>query len=102
MFELALVLVLVLAVFFLSAAIRILMEYERGVVFRLGRVLEGAKGPGLIIRIPIVDRLVKVDLNKSVPGWESMSEERLAEKVRAVAMQSSDAAQDSQQQSGDM
>ena len=44
----------VLVIFFLSAALRILNEYERGVIFRLGRVIQ-AKGPGLIILIPIVD-----------------------------------------------
>ncbi|MDH3827058.1 MAG: slipin family protein, partial [Desulfobacterales bacterium] len=53
--------ILVLVIFFLSAAIRILNEYERGVIFRLGRVI-AAKGPGLIILIPIVDKMVKVSL----------------------------------------
>ncbi len=52
---------LVLLLFFLASAIRILKEYERGVIFRLGRVI-GAKGPGLIILIPIVDKMVKVSL----------------------------------------
>ena len=52
---------LVLLVFFLASAIRILKEYERGVIFRLGRVI-GAKGPGLIILIPIIDKMVKVSL----------------------------------------
>ena len=53
--------ILVLVIFFLSAAIRILNEYERGVIFRLGRVIK-AKGPGLIILIPIIDKIVKVSL----------------------------------------
>jgi regulator of protease activity HflC (stomatin/prohibitin superfamily) len=52
---------LVLLLFFLASAIRILKEYERGVIFRLGRVI-GAKGPGLIILIPIIDKMVKVSL----------------------------------------
>jgi regulator of protease activity HflC (stomatin/prohibitin superfamily) len=52
---------LILLLFFLASAIRILKEYERGVIFRLGRVI-GAKGPGLIILIPIVDKMVKVSL----------------------------------------
>ena len=51
--------IVVLGIFFLSSAIRILNEYERGVIFRLGRVL-GAKGPGLIILIPIIDKMIKV------------------------------------------
>jgi regulator of protease activity HflC (stomatin/prohibitin superfamily) len=55
------ILALVLIVFFLAAAIRILKEYERGVIFRLGRVIK-AKGPGLIILIPVIDRMVKVSL----------------------------------------
>lgn len=55
------ILALVLIVFFLATAIRILKEYERGVIFRLGRVIK-AKGPGLIILIPIIDKMVKVSL----------------------------------------
>jgi regulator of protease activity HflC (stomatin/prohibitin superfamily) len=53
---------IVLAVLFLASAIRILNEYERGVIFRLGRVMDRAKGPGLIILIPVVDRMVKISL----------------------------------------
>ena len=53
--------ILVLVIFFLSAALRILKEYERGVIFRLGRIIN-AKGPGLIIRIPIIDKMLKVSL----------------------------------------
>src|SRR5260221_8461132 len=56
-----LVVIFVLASIILPQAIRILREYERGVIFRLGKLL-GAKGPGLIILIPIVDRMVKMDL----------------------------------------
>jgi regulator of protease activity HflC (stomatin/prohibitin superfamily) len=51
--------VLLLALIFLPQAIRILREYERGVIFRLGKLL-GAKGPGMIFLIPIVDRMVKM------------------------------------------
>src|SRR5271156_4072761 len=53
--------VVLLAVIILPQSIRILREYERGVIFRLGKLL-GAKGPGLIMLIPIVDRMVKMDL----------------------------------------
>src|SRR6266404_4654016 len=53
--------IIILAVIFLPQAIRILREYERGVIFRLGKLL-GAKGPGLILLIPIVDRMVRMDL----------------------------------------
>ncbi len=52
---------IILLLFFLASAIRVLKEYERGVIFRLGRVI-GVKGPGLIILIPVVDKMVKVSL----------------------------------------
>jgi regulator of protease activity HflC (stomatin/prohibitin superfamily) len=52
---------IILAVIILPQAIRILREYERGVIFRLGKLL-GSKGPGLIFLIPIVDRMVRMDL----------------------------------------
>ena len=53
--------IVLLVVLFLASAIRILNEYERGVIFRLGRVIH-PKGPGLIILIPVVDKMVKVSL----------------------------------------
>jgi regulator of protease activity HflC (stomatin/prohibitin superfamily) len=53
--------IVVLVVMFLAAALRILNEYERGVIFRLGRVIQ-AKGPGLIILIPVVDKMIKVSM----------------------------------------
>ena len=53
--------IVILAIIILPQAIRILREYERGVIFRLGKLL-GAKGPGLIFLIPIVDRMVRMDL----------------------------------------
>ncbi|MCK4729407.1 MAG: slipin family protein, partial [Desulfobacterales bacterium] len=52
---------IILLLLFLASAIRVLKEYERGVIFRLGRVI-GVKGPGLIILIPVVDKMVKVSL----------------------------------------
>ena len=74
----ALVVVGVLAVFvliLLASAIRILREYERGVIFRLGRLI-AQKGPGLILLIPIIDRMVRVDLRTvtlTVPPQEVIS-----------------------------
>jgi len=53
---------LFLVVLFLFAAIKVAREYERGIIFRLGRLLAEPKGPGLFLLIPIVDRMVKVDL----------------------------------------
>jgi len=59
--------VFLFAIFILANAIRVLREYERGVIFRLGRLIAGGeKGPGLIFLIPIVDRMVKVSLRTVV------------------------------------
>jgi regulator of protease activity HflC (stomatin/prohibitin superfamily) len=78
--------ILVLVIFFLSAAIRILNEYERGVIFRLGRVI-AAKGPGLIILIPIVDKMVKVSLRlvaMDVDPQDVITRDNVSVKVNAV------------------
>ncbi|MEW6720681.1 MAG: slipin family protein [Thermodesulfobacteriota bacterium] len=77
---------LVLAIFFLYSAIKILNEYERGVIFRLGRVI-GAKGPGLIILIPVIDRMVRVDLRvvaMDVPAQDVITMDNVTIKVSAV------------------
>jgi regulator of protease activity HflC (stomatin/prohibitin superfamily) len=59
------VIIIFIFVFILSQAIKVLREYERGVIFRLGRLI-GAKGPGLILLIPMIDKMVKVSL-RTVP-----------------------------------
>jgi regulator of protease activity HflC (stomatin/prohibitin superfamily) len=77
---------LVLVLLFLSSAIKILNEYERGVVFRLGRVI-GAKGPGLILLIPVVDKMVRVDLRvvaMDVPAQDVITMDNVTIKVSAV------------------
>ena len=58
----AFVVVVVVAVYILISAIKVVKEYERGVIFRLGRVQGGPKGPGLFLLFPLVDRMVKIDL----------------------------------------
>jgi regulator of protease activity HflC (stomatin/prohibitin superfamily) len=71
----------------LAAAIRVLREYERGVVFRLGRLL-GAKGPGLILLIPVIDRMVRVDLRTvtlNIPPQEIITHDNVPARVNAVA-----------------
>ena len=76
----------VLVVIFLSAAIRILNEYERGVIFRLGRVIR-AKGPGLIILIPVVDKMVKVSMRlvaMDVDPQDVITRDNVSVKVNAV------------------
>lgn len=78
---------IILAVLFLATAIKILNEYERGVVFRLGRVMSRAKGPGLIIIIPVVDRLVKISLRlvaMDVPPQDVITRDNVSVKVNAV------------------
>jgi regulator of protease activity HflC (stomatin/prohibitin superfamily) len=75
-----------LIVFFLSAALKVLNEYERGVIFRLGRIIT-AKGPGLIILIPIIDRIVKVSLRLvalDVDPQDVITRDNVSVKVNAV------------------
>jgi regulator of protease activity HflC (stomatin/prohibitin superfamily) len=77
----------VLVLVLLAAAIRVLREYERGVVFRLGRLL-GAKGPGLILLIPVIDRMVRVDLRTvtlNIPPQEIITHDNVPARVNAVA-----------------
>ncbi|MCX8111440.1 MAG: slipin family protein [Syntrophorhabdaceae bacterium] len=79
--------VIIIIIFFLASAIKILNEYERGVVFRLGRVLGSPKGPGLIILIPIIDRMVKVSLRTvvlDVPPQDVITKDNVSIKVNAV------------------
>jgi regulator of protease activity HflC (stomatin/prohibitin superfamily) len=81
------IVVAVLVLFFLMSAIKVLNEYERGVVFRLGRALHRAKGPGLIILIPMVDQLVKVNLQLvtfDVPSQDVITRDNVSVKVDAV------------------
>jgi regulator of protease activity HflC (stomatin/prohibitin superfamily) len=78
--------ILVLVIFLLSAALRILKEYERGVIFRLGRIIN-AKGPGLIILIPIVDKMLKVSLRlvaMDVDPQDVITRDNVSVKVNAV------------------
>lgn len=80
------ILAIVLAIYFLSSAIKILKEYERGVVFRLGRLIP-VKGPGLVIIWPIIDKLVKVSLRTvafDVPPQDVITRDNISVKVNAV------------------
>jgi regulator of protease activity HflC (stomatin/prohibitin superfamily) len=78
--------IVILAIIILPQAIRVLREYERGVIFRLGKLL-GAKGPGLIFLIPIVDRMVRMDLRVvtiDIPRQEVMTRDNVPVSVDAV------------------
>jgi len=80
------VLVIIVVIFILPQAVRILREYERGVVFRLGK-LQGAKGPGMNFLIPMVDKLVKIDMRVvtiDVPKQEIMTRDNVPATVDAV------------------
>ncbi len=81
-----LIVIIFFALFILMNAIRILQEYERGVIFRLGRMI-GVKGPGLILLIPLVDRMVKVSLRTvtmDVPPQDVITKDNVTVKVNAV------------------
>jgi regulator of protease activity HflC (stomatin/prohibitin superfamily) len=88
----AAIVVLVIVVFFAAlyaiAAIKVLREYERGIVFRLGRLFPQPKGPGLIFLIPVVDRMVRVDLRTitlNIPPQEVITKDNVPVRVNAVA-----------------
>jgi len=77
---------ILVAIFILASAVRVLKEYERGVIFRLGRLV-GAKGPGLILLIPIIDKMVKVSLRTvamDVPPQDVITKDNVSVKVNAV------------------
>jgi regulator of protease activity HflC (stomatin/prohibitin superfamily) len=80
--------VIFLVLLFLISAIKVAREYERGIVFRLGRLFPEPKGPGLFILIPIVDRMVKVDLRTitlNIPPQEVITKDNVPARVNAVA-----------------
>ena len=83
-----LVVVLFFVVLFAISAIKVAREYERGIVFRLGRLFPEPKGPGLFLLIPIVDRMVKVDLRTitlNIPPQEVITKDNVPVRVNAVA-----------------
>ena len=86
MFAYSVLTLIILGFLLLSAAIKVLREYERGVIFRLGRVI-GAKGPGLIFLIPIIDKMIKVPLRTvtmDVPPQDVITRDNVSVKVNAV------------------
>src|SRR5690349_294907 len=82
-----LIVVVIFLLIVLSAAIKVVKEYERGVVFRLGRLV-GPRGPGLILLIPFIERMVKVDLRTvtmDIPAQEVITKDNVTVRVNAVA-----------------
>src|SRR5918911_3671502 len=85
----ALVIVAIFLISLIFSAIKVVKEYERGVIFRLGRVRGGPKGPGLFILLPFVDRMVKVDLRTvtmDVPPQEVITRDNVPARVNAVVL----------------
>jgi len=76
---------LVLMMVFLALSIKVVREDHRLVIFRLGRFF-GVKGPGLAIRIPVVDRIQDVNLTESLPGWQGLSKPELDERVKSLVL----------------
>jgi regulator of protease activity HflC (stomatin/prohibitin superfamily) len=87
-FPVIIVIIVVFGLYILASAIRVLREYERGVIFRLGRILDtGSKGPGIILLIPIIDKMVKVSLRTvvmDVPPQDVITKDNVSIKVNAV------------------
>jgi regulator of protease activity HflC (stomatin/prohibitin superfamily) len=84
----AVVVVAVVLLLFIMAAVKVTREYERGIIFRLGRLRPEPKGPGLFLLIPIVDRMVKVDLRTitlNIPPQDVITKDNVPAKVNAVA-----------------
>ena len=80
--------VVVIIVFLLAASVRVAREYERGVIFRLGRLHSPPKGPGLFLLIPIIDKMVRVDLRTvtlNIPPQEVITKDNVPVRVNAVA-----------------
>src|SRR5881392_398906 len=82
------VIVVILLLLVLAASVKVAREYERGIVFRLGRLMAEPKGPGLFILIPIVDRMIKVDLRTitlNIPPQEVITKDNVPVRVNAVS-----------------
>ncbi|MES0278930.1 MAG: SPFH domain-containing protein, partial [Dehalococcoidales bacterium] len=80
------IVVAIIVLIIISMSVKIVTEYERGVIFRLGRLI-GAKGPGLFLIIPFVDRMMKVDLRvvtMDVPQQEVITRDNVTVRVNAV------------------
>ncbi|MGH8909485.1 MAG: slipin family protein [Egibacteraceae bacterium] len=87
MSTLILLVILLLVVIGLTQSVKIVKEYERGVIFRLGRVVSGAKGPGLFFIIPVIDKLVRVNLQtvtQNVPSQDVITRDNVTVRVDAV------------------
>src|SRR5713226_7246998 len=86
-FDVSTVVIVLIIVIYMMSSIKILAEYERGVIFRLGRVLTHPKGPGVILVFAPIDRIVRVSLRidtLEVPGQDVVTRDNVTVKVNAV------------------
>ena len=81
------VIIVILCLIFIPAAVKNAREYERLAVFRLGRFV-GVKGPGLLVVIPFVDRVIKVNLNHDIPEWQGLTEDEIEKRVSQLVLTS--------------
>ncbi len=86
--------ILIVIVILIAFGARVLREHERAVIFRLGMSL-GTRGPGIIYVIPFIDRMIRVNLNKQVPGWHGILNDDLNQRVQKLV---SETTTESQQQ----
>jgi hypothetical protein len=74
-----------IALFISFSSIKIIKEYQRAAIFRLGRFLR-IGGPGLILLIPLIDKIEIIDLNKWIPEWRTLTDTELSDRVKSVAL----------------
>ena len=81
----SLLLLVIILIFILARALKIVREEQRLAIFRLGRLFTIA-GPGLVLLLPVVDKGVKLNLQENIPGWQGYSKSELDEKIRAFVL----------------
>jgi regulator of protease activity HflC (stomatin/prohibitin superfamily) len=81
----AFIILLVLIIVILAASLKVVKEYERMAVFRLGRFVN-IVGPGLVLLIPGVDKGVKVNVKEKIPGWQTLSQKQLEERIKQYVL----------------
>jgi regulator of protease activity HflC (stomatin/prohibitin superfamily) len=76
---------IIFIVFLISSAIKIVRENERIAIFRLGHLYK-IVGPGLVLSIPIVDKIIRINLDKTVPNWNVISKDDLNDKIKKIVL----------------
>lgn len=81
----AFIILLILAIVIFAASLKVVNEYERMAVFRLGRFVN-IQGPGLVLLVPGVDKGVKVNLKEKIPGWQTLFQRGLEERIKQYVL----------------